>query len=199
MQKIVYFDLDGTILDVWKRTWRVYTVLAKRFNLKPIPFEKYRRLKRNQFTEYEFFEKVVSKQKYLLLKRGLIEQEAYLDLDYVNDQIMDVIESFSKDQNIGILTYRQSRGRLIAQLAKLRISQYFERIINVDSSKEDYLKRLATLYIGDTVDDIRCAKRAGVAAVGCSWGLVHPSILSLAKPDYLVKNPRELLKILPYD
>jgi len=72
MQKIVYFDLDGTILDVWKRTWRVYTVLAKRFNLKPIPFEKYRRLKRNQFTEYVFFEKVVSKQKYLLLKRGLI-------------------------------------------------------------------------------------------------------------------------------
>ena len=199
MQKIIFFDLDGTILNVWDRFWHIHSVLSTRTNLKPIPFALYLRLKRQRFDEYTYFKEAFSKEEYKKLKIGLLEELKYLGLDSLNKQVVSVIEKVSRRRKIGLLTYRRNRENLMWQLENCGIINYFEQIININPDKSDkvnYLKRKASVYLGDTQDDIKAAREAGVVAVGCGWGLVDPSILSAAKPDYLLKDPRELFSVI---
>jgi len=52
------------------------------------------------------------------------------------------------------------------------------------------------LYAGDTAADIRCARAAGMAAVGVLWGFRPREELAAAGADYLIAAPGELLDLL---
>lgn len=54
----------------------------------------------------------------------------------------------------------------------------------------------SVLYIGDSLVDADTAKAAGVTLALCTWGFCSAEQLSTAKPNYLVKNPLEILSIL---
>jgi len=135
----------------------------------------------------------------LRLKRNLLEESKFLALDSPHSQIVEVLENISKRKEIGILTHRHSRKNLLSQLKNCGIIDYFGQVINISPEKKDkvsYLKQRATIYLGDTLEDIRIAKKANVTAVSCGWGFAHPLILSKARPDYLVRYPKGLLKII---
>lgn len=51
--------------------------------------------------------------------------------------------------------------------------------------------------IGDTLHDIECAKINGLRVVAVTTGFQDRDELAAAKPDYLIDDLRELLKILP--
>jgi phosphoglycolate phosphatase-like HAD superfamily hydrolase len=51
--------------------------------------------------------------------------------------------------------------------------------------------------IGDTLRDIECAKINGLRVVAVTTGFQDRDELAAAKPDYLIDDLRELLKILP--
>lgn len=50
------------------------------------------------------------------------------------------------------------------------------------------------LYMGDMHFDVDVAKNAGVASVGCVWGLGGEEQVKNA--DYVIRRPKELLKII---
>ncbi len=58
-----------------------------------------------------------------------------------------------------------------------------------------------SLYIGDTVPDIRAAREAGTLAVAVAWGFSDPAPLAAEAPDALVESASELsatvLRLLP--
>ena len=51
------------------------------------------------------------------------------------------------------------------------------------------------LYVGDTLNDILAAKNAKMKSVGVLY-IKHPEIMLEAKPDYVISNLTELLKVL---
>ena len=51
------------------------------------------------------------------------------------------------------------------------------------------------LYVGDTLNDILAAKNAKMKSVGVLY-IKHPEIMLDAKPDYVISNLNELLRIL---
>ena len=51
------------------------------------------------------------------------------------------------------------------------------------------------IYIGDSEVDIQTAKRAGMLAVGCSWGYRSREVLEEAGADVIVDTPAELLAL----
>ena len=57
-------------------------------------------------------------------------------------------------------------------------------------------KSSSVLYIGDSLVDADTAKAAGVSLALCTWGFCTAEQLSTAQPNYLVKNPLEILSIL---
>ncbi len=52
-----------------------------------------------------------------------------------------------------------------------------------------------TVMVGDSSVDIRTARNAGIAAVGCTWGF-QPETLVTEPPDHLIENIRELPAIV---
>ena len=52
--------------------------------------------------------------------------------------------------------------------------------------------RSTSVYIGDTVPDIRAAREAGTLAVGVAWGFSDPALLAAEGPDALVDGTSDL-------
>lgn len=57
------------------------------------------------------------------------------------------------------------------------------------------LQRRDTVYIGDETRDQRAARQARVKIASVTWGFNDKEILTHRHPDYLLENPRDLLKI----
>jgi len=53
-----------------------------------------------------------------------------------------------------------------------------------------------TLMVGDTDNDVRSAKAAGVKICAVTYGYSPAEVLRQEKPDYMIDHPRQLLSIL---
>ncbi|MBV8864469.1 MAG: HAD-IA family hydrolase [Acidobacteriaceae bacterium] len=53
----------------------------------------------------------------------------------------------------------------------------------------------ATLMVGDSSVDVETARNAGVPSCGVTWGF-QPHTFQAVPPDFLIHEPRELLKIV---
>ena len=53
--------------------------------------------------------------------------------------------------------------------------------------------RATSVYIGDTVPDIRAAREAGTLAVAVAWGFCDPALLADEAPNALVESPSDLV------
>ncbi len=58
--------------------------------------------------------------------------------------------------------------------------------------KAERARRKASVYIGDTVPDIRAAREAGAVAVAVTWGFSDPAPLSAEVPEALVGSTSDL-------
>jgi phosphoglycolate phosphatase len=61
--------------------------------------------------------------------------------------------------------------------------------------KEQQLRRVETVYIGDETRDIQAARLARIKIVSVSWGFNTKAILEKKRPHFLIDSPKELLSI----
>ena len=101
--------------------------------------------------------------------------------------------------NLYIVTNRQSKELTIKEIETLGIKKYFKDILvteqkktkeelireNIEISKDDIL-------IGDTGEDIKCAKALGVKSVAVSWGILNENVLKEYQPNYLVYSIKDV-------
>ncbi|MDI3473770.1 MAG: phosphoglycolate phosphatase [Candidatus Woesearchaeota archaeon] len=78
---------------------------------------------------------------------------------------------------------------------------YFSIIYSLRLNKRSSFKKILlkhkkenTLFITDTYNDIVNANRIGIDSIGCSWGIDSLSKLKQAKPFYIARSPKELIK-----
>jgi len=193
-KKILIFDIDGVLVDVSnsyreaiKQTAEFYT------NTKVTPKEIQSYKEKTGFNNdwdltYAIIqsrgrgvlkEKVIEKFQELYLgvdkKKGFIENEKWL----LNKKVLDYL---SKKYLIGILTGRPKEEAFIA-LDKEGFRRYFGVIIAMEDcegkgkpnpfglflalEKLGYPNSKNAIYVGDSLDDIRAAKNAGIRSIGC--------------------------------
>lgn len=56
-----------------------------------------------------------------------------------------------------------------------------------------------TVYVGDSIHDIKAAKAAGAASVAVTWGAALRADLAAAEPDALIDSPSELAELVLAD
>jgi len=86
-RKTIFLDLDGVILDVSERIYRVYKNILKKYNKKFLSKDKYLKLKREKTSIEEILEKTKAEDIAIKFKREWdkeIEKPDYLALDKVS-------------------------------------------------------------------------------------------------------------------
>lgn len=65
-----------------------------------------------------------------------------------------------------------------------------------DLIKKRKLNSRNIVYIGDETRDIEASRRAEIKIIAVTWGFNNEEILKKQNPDYLAKQPKELVEIL---
>jgi len=129
-----------------------------------------------------------------------------IDSVRVHDGMLQLLQQL-KQQGIqcGLCTGKD-RERTVIILKKLELYQFFDAIVCSDEVKEakpnpeSLLKLIGLLgvnhkqavMIGDSHNDIECAKSASMLCIGVTWGEVENNRLIQSKPDYLASTIQQL-------
>ncbi len=131
----------------------------------------------------------------------------YLNEVTLFDGIRQVIQELkSNNINLGIITSK-TRKEYDGDFIRFGLDSYFDVVISADDTikhkpdgepMEKYLeladaRREDTVYIGDSIYDMQCAKNAGVDSILALWGANDADKLTAT---YKLSNPKEILDLL---
>lgn len=201
----IYFDLDGTLLDVSQRNYLVYKNITEKLHGLPLFFDEYWGLKRNKIPFSEILKQSNIKNSERFFNQWFKEIEAYryLKKDKLYPWTKDVLTLLSKRNSLYLMTLRRRPFNLKRQLKELEITDYFDKlwISNENLSDKSSLlcaavKDKTAILIGDTEVDIVAAKKAGIKSIAVSSGIRTGDFLMKENPNFLIKDIRELSELL---
>jgi len=172
------------------------------------------------------FEKVYDKKTFLdlfsgnmyenMFKMGLNKKEILEIVEYVKNHLIKDQDNISLFENIDKILKNLSKENLLFVVTSNDsevVKRFFESK-NLDLFKEiigsdiepSKIKKLTYIkekypnhnyyFFGDTIGDIIEGKKAEVNSVAVLWGWHSKKTLEDAKPDYMLKRPNDIFKIL---
>jgi len=208
--KAVLFDYDGTLNDSLEANFYAFQGVAEEFNLPSITLQQFLDwYTPNWYVVYEKMGVPVNSWK----KADEIWLRHY---DQRKSRLFpDSVQTLKQLKLIGCkvgLVTGGTKNRVEKELKMRRIHDLFDVIIYGSDVMEEKLKpsptqiKMAlkhlqekpreTLYVGDTPIDVLAGKKAGVITVATTRGFSSTKRLRRAKPDFIIHNLRELLKII---
>lgn len=197
----MFFDLDGTILDVSRKYHAAHVLAATKAKVRIVSFREYWGAKRKKISEDRIVNILANDRLFKRYERERVrslEKLELLDLDEPFSGIHGVLGSVKKVHKLYLVTLRRNKKNLHTQLVRLGLLHLFEKILSTapkgDPSglkiklinKVGYLKD--DTMIGDTEIDIITAKKLGMRSVGVYSGIRTMKFLKKYHPDVLVKS-----------
>jgi len=218
MAKNIVFDFDGVLVD----SKRMYVELIKKAleeNGLKVSFKEIdeKLIPSIKGTVEKVIPKHMANREMVIEKteRRVIELTSTEGLGYISlcDGAVSTLKNLKKDNRIFLLS--NSHSTFINKiLGSFGLNPYFDEVITLDSSfpsKEDALRHLSKMedvrladivYIGDTKNDVRLAKRAGCKIVilfnEISWDFPNKQKVSDLKPDFIIDNLSDLLPLMQF-
>jgi len=211
---LLFFDLDGPLLDVSPRYITLHGDLLNEVEMKGMAGELYWRNKRARVPE----ERILSDlgafehaRHYLRRRRELIETPEYLVYDRCWPWVEEVLTKLAIQHDLVLVTVRTHRPALLEELDRLNMTRFFREVLsepsehNVARQKadliEDFLQRHRQLpqgnwMVGDTEVDIDAGRIVGLRTAAVLCGIRDWERLAGAKPDVLMDDIRELAQSL---
>lgn len=210
MKKKLFCDLDGTILDVSKRHYTVYTELMDTYHGKPLEFEEYWDLKRKKMRWPDLLplSGVNADQLKPFLEdfKAKIEDAEYLKLDTIFPGAVDTLDTLSRAYDTSLVSLRRNTPNLLEQLARLGIRGHFQKVLTGHSEADGWdvkvelirneLQDNEGIIIGDTEADIVTGKHLGMTTIAVMSGIRDGAFLAELQPDYQLDSINEVPAIL---
>ena len=205
----IFFDLDGTFLNVAPRHYLVYCSTLEQFGGKALGANEYWSLKRRKVNWDYILEKsgVDKSQKSAFLEVFItkIESTEYLKGDELFPFSMHILNLFSHYE-LYLVSLRRNEQNLLSELQRLGIKDRFKRVLTGHSETDGFDKKIELIsevlgsesgtIIGDTEADIVAGKELGLTTVAVESGIRDGEFLEELKPDFLLKDISELEKVL---
>jgi len=208
--KALIFDFDGTIANTLPFTFEKIIKLSKKYRIKKEKKELIEKI--SQLTPEELMKEFkISwfKVPFILWEIKQSQKALFREIDKI--KIFSGIKRLLKElKNKGLRIYIYSsnlKKNIIKFLKKEKIGDYFENVyvgenllgkdkdlINI--LKKEGLKNNEVYYVADEVRDALACQKAKIKMIGVMWGLAKERGFKKVKVDYLVKNPKEILKLL---
>lgn len=210
MKEIVFFDLDGTLIDssrgiymsinyaLEKMDWPTLTEEQLRTFIGPPLLDSFKKIGMTDETA----ELGVKYYRELYAQKGMYEVHVY-------DGISDTLAALHQTKALYLAT---SKPEKFAKeiIENLGFSNYFSGIYGADlegkrSAKSDVLAyalsetnavKEEAVMIGDRQHDVLGAKNNGLASIGVLYGFGDREELKIAGADAIIQHPQELLSLL---
>ena len=205
-------DLDGPLLDVSIRYYRVYSALVRESGYTPLPLEKYWDLKRNRTPVEEILASTCAGEKppgYVERRLSIIELPGYLAFDRPVQGALAVMEKLAQTEEIHLATSRRNRKTLMEEIGRLGLKRMFTSVISWEGpsgevpAKGDLLAESrvvregeAALIVGDTEGDILAGKRLGIFTCAVLNGIRNRRLVAGMEPDYTIEDIRGLPRVV---
>ncbi|MBD3361251.1 HAD-IA family hydrolase [Candidatus Woesearchaeota archaeon] len=205
--KAIIFDFDGVINNGVEIHYDFYRDLCKAHDIKP-PF-----VSKEAFREW--FDPREYRTNYKNLGISLKNSRNLNYTEYIKRTgipliagITEIIAKLSKKYTLAIVSTNH-KEIIEHQLEDYGLLKFFKVIIGngdvfkIKPNPEALLKCLKKLklshkeviYIGDMVSDVETARNANIRIISVTWGWSSKEELKKSKPDLIIDNPKELLKL----
>jgi phosphoglycolate phosphatase len=202
---LINLDYDGVIVDSFDQLLNLAVQAQRSFGIGRPPTRNDLRTIEN-LTVYELGRRI-----------GLPEN---LALEYENEifrlqgenwvvkvfpDIVPVLKELAKKNTLVVITASQSD--IVADtLTEFGLDKAISKVLGgdlglskaerIEQSRKELKSDLQNcLMVGDAISDVRQGKRAGVRTVAVTWGFQDRDLLMQESPDFVINNPKDLLKI----
>lgn len=204
--EVVFFDLDGTILDTIEDIHDALMEMLTEFGFPKFPISITKQYVGDGIKK--LVERAVGKDNFRdEHERFFRDQYRTLIVNKTKPfpKILDALENLAENYTMIILS-NKSEEMTDYLVRYFKLDRYFLRWYGGDSFSEkkpsplpvkEIVNKLGLqnsgFFIGDNYTDIECGKNSGLKTVFCRYG--YGKLSNLA-PDYYIDSPEELLKIL---
>ncbi|MCA1837847.1 MAG: HAD hydrolase-like protein [Actinobacteria bacterium] len=211
-QQILCFDLDGVLLDVSEKYYRLYVDLMNELGGRPLPKLEYWSYKRERVSEKVIAERSGLQARYKdyrSLRVERIETVEYLNRDRTWPGIEMMLEGLRRKNLVYLVTLRQSSERLQWQLAQLGLSRLFHRVLRAQpeagAENRGHLKAELVRkalgegrsrpgwFVGDTETDLEAGRLLDLRTAAVTFGIRSERLLDRLSPDVILRTSNELV------
>ncbi len=204
----LFLDLDGTVLNVAERDYRVYRDILSESGYRTLQRNRYWNLRRKRTPIQEILAFNCPRsfvKSYLREREGRMELQRYLNFDVPVDGAKKALSILSKKYEVYLVTQRKSRKHVFEQLEKHGLFELFGGIITVSKKGKDpaALKAYEIKHffpgvgiVGDRETDITAGKMAGIKTIAVLTGIRTEEFLRKQKPDDIISSIDKLPKLL---
>ncbi len=200
------FDFDGTIADTFSFYLSILNKLSQKFGfrkIEPDQIETYRNMDSKKIMKLLSISRIklpfIVWEARKLLKEGLEHVAPFAGIKETIEEIR------KKEVLLGIITSNSARNVrsflknydfpefdfIHSSLQIWKKSKTLKRVI-----RRYLLQPQMVFYVGDETRDIEAVREAGVKSIAVTWGYNSSDLLRSFSPDFLISDPREIIRIL---
>jgi phosphoglycolate phosphatase-like HAD superfamily hydrolase len=199
----IFFDLDGTIVDISEKYNQTFNRLRKRFRLAEIDYWTIRKSTKS-FRETISLLGVEDAQQedFFLAWQNIIETKFALSFDRLLLDTSQFLLERGANHKIVLCTSRKDRQNLFWQLGELGLVDFFDEVINCPSEEKGYFvsKWLKEnnenceipLFVGDTEADMLVSKSCKIQGIGVLSGLSNRESLMESGASLILDSVKDL-------
>ena len=209
LRQLICIDLDGPILDVSERYYRVYSDTLNSIGFKPLNKESYWNLKRSKVSEPEIIAQSGTPDNdlmriYLDTRAKRIESAEYLVFDQVWPGTLDTLKALRSRHALALVTMRTSSELLARQLERLKLHDAFDCVLAAGLVANDRGEQKAQLvrdyyrnedfmgwFVGDSEADIQSGRLLGLRTAAITFGIRTVEQITAVSPEVVLQTPAE--------
>jgi phosphoglycolate phosphatase-like HAD superfamily hydrolase len=212
LKMTLYIDLDGPILDVSEKYYRVYADIVSSMGGTALPKTKYWFLKRQK----TLLDKILEQSgllpscaaQYTTARMEMIESQKFLQYDRIQPQATETLTKLGNKHILVLVTLRTSAEALDHELHRLGLRRFFQEILSAPGKPQQrYMTKVALIrslgtisseegiIVGDTETDIAAGKELSLTTIAVLNGIRTRRMLEICRPDHLIDNFADIYTI----